>query len=220
MFIVIGFPHDRAEHLRETSRLRATDRRGRDHRRGAVAFYMALPGTQLFDSLYDGGKVAIDRTYFRHILEGLDPVVPLEVLRRDGRSTLFGGGFGWSSLLRRLGRRVRPAPHRAATREVFGRSGDASKLQTALRVMLKNTGIAVAVKVGRRWMPRREERRMFAGWDALYRDVVAGRHTAGVESDRPFVATDLHAHNVVDGLRLDHESTRAFRLPQPAVSVG
>ena len=34
----------------------------------AIGFYMALPGTQLFDSLYDAGKIHIDRTYFRHIL--------------------------------------------------------------------------------------------------------------------------------------------------------
>src|SRR5690606_6987892 len=67
VFTVVGLPHDTREHMRgnlpfldRLAEVGITDI--------AVAFYMALPGTQLFDSLYDAGKVKIDEAYFRHIL--------------------------------------------------------------------------------------------------------------------------------------------------------
>ena len=67
VFLVIGFPHDTEDHLRENfafldaiADIGITD--------VAVGFYMALPGTQMFDSLYDNGKIVINRKYFRHIL--------------------------------------------------------------------------------------------------------------------------------------------------------
>src|SRR5207237_6611326 len=34
----------------------------------AVGFYMALPGTELFQSLYTANKIEINREYFGHIL--------------------------------------------------------------------------------------------------------------------------------------------------------
>src|SRR5207244_1792803 len=34
-------------------------------------FYMALPGTELFRSLYEAGRIKINRTYVRHILSSL-----------------------------------------------------------------------------------------------------------------------------------------------------
>jgi hypothetical protein len=39
----------------------------------AVGFYMALPGTQMFDSLYEAGKITLDRKYFKHILAATSP---------------------------------------------------------------------------------------------------------------------------------------------------
>ena len=34
----------------------------------SVGFYMALPGTELFHSLYDSNKIKLDINYFKHIL--------------------------------------------------------------------------------------------------------------------------------------------------------
>ena len=37
----------------------------------SVGYYMALPGTQLFNSLFDSGKITLDKKYFSHILDSL-----------------------------------------------------------------------------------------------------------------------------------------------------
>ena len=37
----------------------------------SVGFYMALPGTELFHSLYDSNKIKLDIEYFKHILDSL-----------------------------------------------------------------------------------------------------------------------------------------------------
>ena len=67
VFLVIGFPHDSDESLAENlpfiDRILATGMTDCN-----VGFYMALPGTELFDSLFDAGRIRIDRAYFRHIL--------------------------------------------------------------------------------------------------------------------------------------------------------
>ena len=36
-----------------------------------VGYYMALPGTQLFNSLYDSNKIKLNKSYFSHILDSL-----------------------------------------------------------------------------------------------------------------------------------------------------
>ena len=67
VFMVIGFPHDKVEHIRENLDFFSTIAEiGIND--AAVGFYMALPGTQIFESLYDSGQINLDRTYFRHIL--------------------------------------------------------------------------------------------------------------------------------------------------------
>ena len=66
VFMVIGFPHDTDEHIRENLDFATIAEVGIND--AAVGFYMALPGTQIFESLYDSGKISLDRTYFRHIL--------------------------------------------------------------------------------------------------------------------------------------------------------
>ncbi|MDP7642386.1 MAG: radical SAM protein, partial [Alphaproteobacteria bacterium] len=87
-FIVIGFPHDRREHLAENmpfiDRLVAagvTDL--------SVGFYMALPGTELFHSLYDAGRIRLDRAYFRHILDSLSLRPAQSYCTQLGRMELF-----------------------------------------------------------------------------------------------------------------------------------
>ena len=75
-FLVIGFPHDRPEHLAEN--LPFLDKLAQHGVNDiGIAFYMALPGTELFHSLYDAGRIKIDRRYFRHILDALTPI-PLQ----------------------------------------------------------------------------------------------------------------------------------------------
>ena len=70
VFIVIGFPHDNDKYLKENINFikRLADQGVTDM---SVGYYMALPGTQLFNSLFDSGKITLDKNYFSHILDSL-----------------------------------------------------------------------------------------------------------------------------------------------------
>jgi hypothetical protein len=75
-FIVIGFPHDNLEDLSENLPfVRRLKQMGVVNL--AVNYYSTLPGTEIFNSLYDSGRIKIDRDYFGHILHQchLRPVV-------------------------------------------------------------------------------------------------------------------------------------------------
>src|SRR5262249_17957141 len=66
MFFVIGFPHDTKEHFQESmEQLERYAAMGVQD--VSFGYYMALPGTELFNSLYDAGKLHLDRTYFHQI---------------------------------------------------------------------------------------------------------------------------------------------------------
>ena len=97
-------------------------------------------------------------------------------------------------------------------RAALGGGTHGSKLQTAVRVAIKNGVTVVKSRLGRRWMPRREEEQMFAGWDATYRDIWEQRLQNGFPQP-PADPAELARTNVVRVLRLDHDVTHTFRPP-------
>jgi len=168
VFLVVGFPHDEPAHLAEN--LPFLDRLAREGVADvAVGFYMALPGTELFDGLYDAGRIRLDREYFRHLLHNTALWPAQSYCGRLSRRDL--ALWKLRLFLRFYGER---APlWRAAARALAGLRGDGhrSKLQTAFRNGLKSARDAVRARFKPRWLPYREELEMFAGWDAVYRDV-------------------------------------------------
>ena len=75
IFVVIGFPHETRLSLHENidfvKRLREYPVKDL-----SIGSYMALPGTELFDTLYDSGAIRIDRNWFRSMLDG-NALLPL-----------------------------------------------------------------------------------------------------------------------------------------------
>ena len=218
-FMVIGFPHDTEEHLAENlpfiDRLVAAG--VTDY---IVGFYLALPGTELFQSLYDAGKIRIDRRYFRHLMQNstlvasqsfCDHLTRLQLMRwklrlqlrfyrEKGRVT---GGGGLLTSGRRALKGLRSGEH-------------TSKLETAFRHGLTSAWYHIRTRFGPGWMPREEERRFFEGWDAIYRRIRDAKRAAGVAVPKFADPADLHQGNVVTALRHDHETSRSFpALPPP-----
>ncbi len=219
VFMVIGFPHDTEDHLRENlpfldaiADIGITDI--------GVSFYMALPGTQMFDSLYDNGKIVINRRYFRHILAAttLYPTSSynehLSLLKltiwkyrmfrhffRRRRSLEASSGLVsqlWGSLTR-----------------LRGKGGDESKFQTAFRYGVV-TGIQTAkCKLKRGWMSRADEKRLFEHWDDIFRQVREKNLRDGVHTPAPADTRELHKINVILPLKAEHGARR--RIP---VKVG
>lgn len=227
-FLVIGFPHDNAEDLKlnlpfvdEVAGLGIAD--------CSVGFYMALPGTQLFHSLYDAGRIKVDRSYFRHILSALQLVATQSYCDDLSEFQLTLWKF---RILRRFYSRKKSAARdggfvtsvRRAVSGVFGSKHHTSKLQTVFRnasVTLWNT---LQTKLRPGWMSRSEEVALFASWDDIYRTIRQSNLEEGVAELSPSDTRQLHEENVIPLLRRAHGEHRvAFAKvapsnPSPAVA--
>ena len=219
-FFVIGFPHDTEEHIRENlefmekiAEIGITD--------AAVGFYMALPGTQMFDSLYEGGKIRLDRKYFKHILAATSPWATTSYNEDMGRlkltvwkwrlmsrfysqqRKLADGGKGSSGMM---------ATVRQALEAVRGGDhADSSKMQTAFRNAIRYGKTTLRVKVQRGWMSRHEERHYFDDWDRIYREIWTRNLESGAAVRQPADSTLLHERNVTKPLKAAHATRR--RIP-------
>jgi hypothetical protein len=187
VFLVIWFPHDSPESVRENMPFI-------DHLVEAgvtdlsVGFYMALPGTELFHSLYAAGKIKVDRAYFRHILDSLalipsqsycDHLTPLSMTR-------------WKLQMYWRFYRAQSSLAASILRGLLSKSGHQSKLQTALRNARVSLWKGVVSLVGGRWISRADERQMFSGWDAIYRKIEKTRQDRLAENERAGSAYSPH----------------------------
>ena len=102
----------------------------------------------------------------------------------------------------------------AIAQALSGRTHSA-KLQTGVRVALRSgLGSLKMTFGGSRWMPVDEETRLFAPWDAVYRQISRRRREAGVEAAPPLDSRELQNLNVIHALRRDHDVSRRLRLAE------
>jgi anaerobic magnesium-protoporphyrin IX monomethyl ester cyclase len=215
-WLVIGFPHDRPEHLAEN--LPFLDELARHGVSDiGVAFYMALPGTELFNSLYDAGRLKIDRKYFRHILDALTPVPSQSYCDALSRTDLAIWKF---KMFRRFyGARKRDgegglvAAIRRALRGLFRSDDHASKLETVARNALTSGLETIRVRFSPRYMTRADERAMFASWDAIYRQIREQKLACDAATRAPADTTELHRANVIPVLAREHATARTITAP-------
>jgi len=213
VWLVIGFPHDRPEHVAENlpfidelARHGVTD--------VGIAFYMALPGTELFNSLYDAGRIKIDRKYFRHILDALTPLpsqsycdamsrIDLAIWKVRMFRRFYGAKKrdGEGSLLVSIGR---------ALRGIFRSEDHATKLETVARNAATSALETMLAYFSPRYMPRADERAMFASWDPIYRRVREQKLACGAAALAPADTTELHRVNVISSLAKEHATVRTI----------
>lgn len=215
VFMVIGFPHDTEEHLAENfefldniAEIGIND--------AAVGFYMALPGTQIFESLYDAGEIHIDRTYFRHILSSTS-LWATSTYSGLGRIKLTRWKF---RLMRRFYSRQRAlVGSKGLVSTMFQAlkslrnkdESDSTKLQSAFRNGVESFVDTVKVKLRPGgWMPRRKERHFFDGWDALYREIRRRNLETGAAVESPADTTELYQRNITKILKSTHGTRRSI----------
>ncbi len=219
VFLVIGFPHDTRDHLRENfefldaiADIGITD--------VAVGFYMALPGTQMFDSLYDNGKIVINRRYFRHILAATS--LWSTSTYNEHLSTLELTVWKFR-LFRRFYRRRQAGGESRSLGSSMWRSvsqlrrdgGDESKFQTAFRNGVVSGIETAKCKLRRGWMSRADEERFFEGWDDIFREIRQKNVRDGIHTPAPADTRQLHEINVIQPLRAEHGARR--RIPVKVV---
>ena len=216
VFMVIGFPHDTAEQLEENYEFfeKIADIGIND---AAIGFYMALPGTQLFESLYDAGKIDLNRTYFRHILSSTSLW-----------ATSTYSGLSRTKLTRykfKLMRHFYSQPRQLAKSQGMvstvvqalkslrgGKGGDETKLQSAFRNGVLSFIDTIRVQGQEGWMPRKDEAAFFQGWDQVYREIRRRNLESGAAMASPVDTTKLHERNVTKILKETHGTARRIPL--------
>ncbi|MGO9343933.1 MAG: B12-binding domain-containing radical SAM protein [Acidimicrobiales bacterium] len=219
VFLVIGFPHDTEDHLRENfafldaiADIGITD--------VAVGFYMALPGTQMFDSLYDNRKIVINRKYFRHILAATSLWSTSTYNEHFSKLELTVWKF---RLFRRFYQHRRAEGDSRSLASSLWRSvshlrrkgGDDSKFQTAFRNGVVSGIETAKCKLQRGWMSRADEERFFESWDDIFREIREKNVRDGIHTPAPADTRQLHEINVIQPLRAEHAARR--RIPVKVV---
>ncbi len=213
VFIVIGLPHDQPEHLAENLPFvrRLAENGVRDI---SISFYMALPGTELFESLYDNGKITFDRAYFYHMIHSLALVPVKSYCENVSRTDLMRWKFRIFSKFY-FGRSPDGSGVVGTLRRTFAgfaAGGQDSKLPFAIRNAMMSGWDTLRTRFARAWMPRAEEERLFEGWDEIYRTIHASKRQAGVTTAPPADTTQLHLRNVLGTLRREHGEARTVRV--------
>jgi len=215
--VIIGFPHETDEFVAENIPF-ARQMKEAGCEDLAVVYYMALPGTEIFHSLFDAGKVRIDGVYFRHILQGVS-LWP-NLLFNDGRigklkllywklriSLAFYGAKGTRSRQTGLDQSLWKAFTGIFTRE------HESRLQTAARHSLMTAYHTIRVQFAPGWMRRRDEAAFFKGWHEIYADLRKQLVDMDIVETMPADTSLIHKTSIVKTTRKDHQSNRALVDP-------
>ena len=212
-FLVIGFPHDTPEDLAENLPF-LDELAWRGVSDIGINFYMALPGTELFRSLYEGGRIKIDRKYFRHILNALAPIPSQTYCDSLSRTDLMVWKF---KMFRRFyGATKRNAEAglmsaiRRALHGAFSRGDHQTKMETAVRQALTSGAESMLAIFRPRYMKRSDERAMFASWDAVYRRIQEQMRECGAITGTSGDTTELHRTNVIPALLKEHTTMRTI----------
>jgi hypothetical protein len=211
-FLVIGFPHDTPEDLEANFPfLEALAQRGVSD--VGINFYMALPGTELFQSLYEAGRIKIDRKYFRHILSALAPIPSQSFCENLSRLDLaiwkvrlFRKFYG----LKRQGEGGLFSAVLRGVRGVFRKDDHQTKLETAVRLAFVSAVQTAASILRPRYMSRSEERAMFTAWDGIYRRIHEQKLECGAVGRTETDTAELHLGNIIPGLVKEHATPRTI----------
>jgi anaerobic magnesium-protoporphyrin IX monomethyl ester cyclase len=207
LFMVLGFPHDTREDMKENLAFIRTARA-----MGIVdmpiGLFMALPGTQLFEALYEQGKVTLDPGYFAHILES-STLLPSRTYC-EALSKYELTYWRWRFYFEFYGERMFATIRKAIgeTVHIKGHTrGEAhhSRLETALRNGFSNLLDALGTYLRPRWMPKHEEMTMIEPWHALYRSIRETKKAANLAKELPRETEKLFETNVIFKVNFDHQ---------------
>ena len=165
---------------------------------------MALPGTELFHSLYDSGKIKIDRQYFSHILDSLS-IFPSQSYSSISSFNLMLWKF-------RMFRRFYANSQKEKNGRKFvsnileiikgiGNKSHESRLQTAVLNGLQSGLTTLAVRFKPRWLSKQAEKEMFSSWDNEYRRTRIEKISLGVVEEQSVDTKNLCESNVIELLK-------------------
>tara|TARA_Y100000310_G_C20644980_1_gene796038 strand:- start:963 stop:1994 length:1032 start_codon:yes stop_codon:yes gene_type:complete len=204
VFLVIGFPHDLPKHLEENKNfVEVLAKHGVTDL--SIAFYMALPGTELFYSLYDSNKIKLDKQYFTHILDSMG----LYPSKKYCPAISPIGLFLWKmKLYLRFYKSKREGLFSSVARGnegIISSEGHESKLPTAFKNAYTSLFDTLKSKK-KRWISKKEETDLFKEWDNIYRQIRSEKISKGLDEISPSDTSELYKINVMNRLKRDHET--------------
>ena len=222
IFLVIGFPHDSRESLEEN--IAFIDHIAREGVKDlSVGFYMALPGTELFHTLFDSGKIRLDRAYFRHILDSSSLLPSQSYTENIGvldlamcKLKMFLRFYGPRN--RRHNKRFHESSLLSEIVKGFNIKNHQTRLQTALHNGMGSAWITLACSLKAGWIRRSEEHRMFDDWDRIYGFIRKAKVTGDVVQRFPSDSRELHKRNIIHVLRSEQTQSYEVKL-QPLNSI-
>ena len=213
VFLVIGFPHDLPKHLEENKNFveRLAKHGVTDL---SVGFYMALPGTELFHSLYDSNKIKLDIKYFKHILDSLALFPSQKYCPAISRTNLFLWKLKfyikfYKSKKLKNSKSTLLNSVIIALRGIFSSKGHDSKLQTAFHNAYISLVDTVKSK-SKRWISKKEELNLFEEWDNIYRQIRKEKLSKNIVKVSPADTRDLHKSNIINQVQKDHKTARSI----------
>ena len=169
---------------------------------------MALPGTELFHSLYDSGKICLDINYFRHILDSLAIVPSQSYTYSLGRLDLMLWKlrmFKRFYTAHRIGLNKKPLLDRVLDLLMsLGKKKHNTRLQTAIHNGLESALTTFIVQFKPAWLNRKQEELIFANWDKIYRELRLKKISQRAAEFYPEDTTELHKTNVIKLLKIEH----------------
>ncbi len=211
VFIVIGFPHDNKNNLKQNINfIKKLAQQGVTDL--SVGYYMALPGTQLFNSLYDAGKIKLNKSYFSHILDSLAIIPSQKYCLNISRLHLlyFKIYFLWT-FYKEKNKPSFYSSCKSLIKLIFSKTNHSSKLQTALHNAF-NSFLDTIISKKNRWMTRKEEKKLFSNWDIIYKNIRTEKINSAVIEKSPENSEDLHKVNAISAIVKDHETAKSFIL--------
>ena len=205
VFLVIGFPHDLPKHLEENKNfVEVLAKHGVTDL--SIAFYMALPGTELFYSLYDSNKIKLDKQYFTHILDSMG----LYPSKKYCPAISPVGLFLWKmKLYLKFYKSKREGLFSSVARGnegIISDKGHESKLPTAFKNAFTSLLDTLKSKK-KRWISKEEETNLFKEWDNIYRQIRSEKISNGLDEISPSDTSELYKINVMNRLQRDHKTT-------------
>lgn len=185
LFIVIGFPHDTRNDMFETLKFIRVAR-SLGVRDLPVGTFMAFPGTQLFDILYNKGEIKINKEYFSHILQSSGLWMEKTFSMHLTKLELAFWRFAFSLVFY-----LTPSPIK------FEGKG---RLFTAIANGLRGFTMTSTSET---WLDKQSEDTLFKNWDSIYRNIKLQKDSES--SKLPDKYDDLGSYNVIFDTVLSHK---------------
>ena len=205
VFLVIGFPHDLPKHLEEN--INFVERLAKHGVTDlSIGFYMALPGTELFYSLYDSNKIKLNTKYFTHILDSLSLFPSLNYCPAISSIGLFIWKMKFYLTFYKSKRGGLFSSVARGKEGIISSKGFESKLPTACRNAINSIFDTLKSK-RKRWISKKEEKNLMKEWDNIYRQIRSEKISKGLDEISPSDTSELYKINVMNRLQRDHKTT-------------